>query len=179
MALERYGAAMTTRGGGSFEEYLDRYGAALQRYAFVLTGDAADAEDLVQTALTKAYRRWRRIDRMTSPHAYVRRILTNCFVDQRRRRPVIYAVDALVDVADPAADHVGQAADLDAIVRGLECLTAQQRAVLVLRYLLDLSDDDIAAELGCSAATVRSHASRGLHRLRSMLSYPDLEINHG
>lgn len=171
---------MRTRGEASgFEDYLDRHGAALQRYAFVLTGNAADGEDLVQTALAKAYRQWRRIDRMSSPHAYVRRILTNCFVDQRRRRRAVYSGDALIDVADPAADFAGQTADLDAIVRGLDCLTAQQRAVLVLRYLLDLSDEDIAAELGCSASSVRSHASRGLQRLRSLLSYPDLEINHG
>lgn len=170
---------MTTDGDPSgFEDYLDRHGAALQRYAFVLTGDAADAEDLVQTALTKAYRHWRRIDRMASPHAYVRRILTHSFVDQRRRTRSLYAGEQLVDVADPAADYAGQAADLDAVVRGLDCLTAQQRAVLVLRYLLDLSDEDIADELGCSASTVRSHASRGLHRLRSLLKYPDLEINH-
>lgn len=171
---------MRTRGEASgFEDYLDRHGAALQRYAFVLTGNAADGEDLVQTALAKAYRQWRRIDRMSSPHAYVRRILTNCFVDQRRRRPAVYSGDALIDVADPAADFAGQTADLDAIIRSLDCLTAQQRAVLVLRYLLDLSDEDIAAELGCSASSVRSHASRGLQRLRSLLSYPDLEINHG
>ncbi|MBO0812066.1 MAG: SigE family RNA polymerase sigma factor [Microlunatus sp.] len=168
---------MTAQGQG-FEDYLDRHGAALQRYAFVLTGDAADAEDLVQTALTKAYRRWRRIAVMASPHAYVRRILTHCFIDQRRRGPVVYASDSLTDVLDPAADHAGRWADLDAIIRALDELTRQQRAVLVLRYLLDVSDDDIAAELGCSAATVRSHASRGLHRLRSLLCYPDLEIHH-
>lgn len=162
--------------GQAFEDYLDRNGAALRRYAYVLTGDAGDTEDLVQTALTKAFRRWRRIGRMASPHAYVRQILTHCFIDERRRRFVAYPTDVLVDVLDPSADHADQSADLDAIRRGLDQLTAHQRAVLVLRYLLDLSDADIAEELGCSASTVRSHASRGLERLRGLLSYPDLEI---
>ena len=160
-----------------FEGYLAEHGAALQRYAFVLTGDAADAEDLVQTALTKAYRRWRRIGRMMSPHAYVRRIVTNCFLDQRRRPSALRSVGELSDLADPT-DYTQQTADLDAIVRGLDRLTVHQRAVLILRYLLDLSDQDIADELGCTTATVRSHASRGLQQLRSLLSYPDLEIEH-
>ena len=170
---------MTAQATGlSFEDYVTKHGAALQRYAFVLTGQGADAEDLVQTALVKAYRRWRRIGTMTAPHAYVRRIVTHCFMDQRRHRNTVRSADELVDIADPAADHADQLADLEGIVRGLDHVTPTQRAVLVLRYLLDLSDEDIAAELGCSTASVRSHASRGLNRLRSLLHYPDLEISH-
>jgi len=141
------------------------------------TGSAVDAEDLVQTALTRAYRRWGRIGRMAAPHAYVRKIVTHCFVDQRRRSWSKHPAGELVDVAD-SADNLGQVEELDAIVRGLDRLTRQQRAVLVLRYLLDLPDDDIAGELGCTASTVRSHASRGLDRLRDLMSYPDLEIRH-
>lgn len=168
---------MTTRADAlRFEEYLDRHGAALQRYAYVLTGSAVDAEDLVQTALTRAYRRWRRISRMAAPHAYVRTIVTHCFVDQRRSRSAT-PVAELTDLADPA-DEPDRIDALDAITRGLAELTRQQRAVLVLRYLLDLADDDIAYELGCSTSTVRSHASRGLERLRSLMSHPDLEIRH-
>lgn len=166
---------MTRTDGLEFEDYVSQHGAALQRYAYVLTGEGADADDLVQTALTKAYRRWQRIGRMTSPHAYVRRILTHCFMDQRRH-PAHSA--ELIDVIDQAADFTVRTADLDGIIRVLDRLTSQQRAVLVLRYLLDESDEDIAAELGCSTSTVRSHASRGLDRLRGLLHYPDLEISH-
>lgn len=162
----------------SFEDYVTKHGNDLQRYAFVLSGQRADAEDLVQIALVKAYHRWRRIGTLAAPHAYVRRILTHCFVDLRRHHNAVRSTDELVDIADPAADPADQLADLEGIVRGLDHVTAQQRAVLVLRYLLDLSDDDIATELGCSTATVRSHASRGLHQLRTLLHYPDLEISH-
>jgi RNA polymerase sigma-70 factor (sigma-E family) len=161
-----------------FDDYLAAHGAALQRYAFVLTGNAADAEDLVQTALVRAYRRWRRIGKMAAPHAYVRRIVTGCFIDQRRRRnSTEQPMDAVPDAADPT-DHTERVADLDAIIRALDHLTAQQRAVLTLRHLLGLPDGEIARDLGCSVSTVRSHASRGLHRLRELLSYPDLEIDH-
>lgn len=161
-----------------FEEYLATHGAALQRYAYVLTADATAAEDLVQTALVQAYRRWRRIRAMAAPHAYVRRIVTHSYVDQRRRRAASERPMAeLPDAPDPA-DHAARSADLDAIVRALDCLTGQQRAVVVLRHYLDMPDDEIAAELGCSESTVRSHASRAIHRLRAQLSYPDLEVHH-
>jgi len=161
-----------------FDDYLATHGAALQRYAFVLTGNATDAEDLVQAALVQAYRHWRRIGKMAAPHAYVRRIVTGCFVSQRRRRAwTERPMGTVPDVADPV-DHTERVADLDAIVRALDHLTAQQRAVLVLRHLLGLPDGEIARELGCSVPTVRSHASRGLHRLRELLHYPDLEIDH-
>ena len=161
-----------------FEDYLAAHGTALQRYAFVLTGNAADAEDLVQTALIRAYRRWRRIGRMQTPHAYVRRIVTTSFIDQRRRRSSAERpTDLLPAVPDPS-DPAERPADLDAIVRAMDLLPAQQRAVLTLRHLLGLPDGEIAAELGCSVSTVRSHASRGLHRLRDLLSYPDLEVDH-
>jgi len=120
----------------------------------LLTGNAADAEDLLQTALTKAYRRWRHISSMESPHAYLRRIITHCFVDQRRHHSAhATAGIEFLDMADPG-DYTGQTDDLDAIARGLDRLTLRQRAVLVLRYLLDLTDEDIADELGCSSATV-------------------------
>lgn len=163
----------------AFDDYLAADGAALQRYAYVLTGNADDAQDLVQAALIKAYRRWRRIGRMASPHGYVRRILTHCFVDERRRRSATERpTDELPEHAEQS-DHAERTADVDAVIRALSVLTPQQRAVLALRHLVDLPDDEIADVLGCSAATVRSHASRGLQRLRTSLSYPDMEIDHG
>ena len=160
-----------------FEDYLGRYGGALLRYAYVLTGAQADAEDLVQTALVRAYPRWRRISRMAAPHAYVRRIVTRCFIDWgrrpgRRERPTA-DIPERVDPCDVAS----QVAELDAIIRALRCLSPRQRAVLSLRHLLGLPDEVIARELGCSASTVRSHASRGLRRLQDTLSQPDLEVH--
>src|SRR5919199_712915 len=69
-----------------FDEYVAARGPALERYAFVLTGDVQRSQDLVQTALLKAYRRWRRVERAGHPDAYVRRIVTTSYLDWRRRR---------------------------------------------------------------------------------------------
>jgi RNA polymerase sigma-70 factor (sigma-E family) len=173
------GASSSGAGAVGFEEYLATHGPALQRYAFVLTGNEFDAEDLVQSALIKAYRQWRRISRIEAPHAYVRRIVTRCFIDARRRRSAA-AEQPSADVPDSAdpVDRVERTVTIDALIRALAVLTPQQRAVLTLRYLLDMPDGGIATELGCSAATVRTHASRGLHQLRVRFRYPDMEVDH-
>lgn len=78
---------MTTGSGAlEFDRYVASHGVGLERYAYALTGDAHAAEDLIQIALMKAYRRWRRIARMEFPDAYVRGIVTTTLLDQRRRR---------------------------------------------------------------------------------------------
>ncbi len=157
-----------------FEEYVATRGRALERYAFVLAGDAHLAQDLTQTALVKAYRRWSWVVRADHPDQYVRRILTTSFIDHTRRRS---STERPVDVApdgpggpDPAHLTVVR----DQVRRGLTSLTAQQRAVLVLRIFEGYDDDAIADVLRCSPATVRSHASRGLDRLRTFLSDDEL-----
>lgn len=168
--------------GPDFEDYVRDHGRALEKYAYVLTGHSAEAQDLVQTALTKAYRRWRRVAAVEHPDAYVRRILTNCYLDQRRRRSSSERpTDRLSDsAAGPAfgrpkafADPADQVVSRDAIVRALQALSPHQRAVLVLRHFLDLDDEAIATEMGCGRATVRSHASRGLDRMRDELGRQD------
>src|SRR5512142_713209 len=115
-----------------FEEYVAARGRALERYAFVLTGDRQRAQDLVQTALVKAYRRWRRVSRTDHPDAYVRRILTTSYLDWRRRRSSSEEpVDVLPETAagvDPADLVVAR----DEMLRALAVLTPHQRTVLVL-----------------------------------------------
>jgi RNA polymerase sigma-70 factor (sigma-E family) len=152
-----------------FDEYVAARGPALERYAFVLTGDAQRSQDLVQTALVKAYRRWRWVVRAGHPDAYVRRIVTTSYLDWRRRRssderPVESVPDAAG--ADDPADRVVQR---DEVRRALATLSPQQRAVLVLRHYEGYDDAAIAAVLGCGEGTVRSHASRGAQRLRAAL----------
>jgi RNA polymerase sigma-70 factor (sigma-E family) len=153
-----------------FEQYVASRGRALERYAYVLSGDAHLAQDLTQTALVKAYRRWSWVARADEPDRYVRRILTTSFIDWTRRRssrerPVAATPEGVSD-RDPATVVVVR----DSVRRALTTVTPQQRAVLVLRHFEGYDDRAIAEVLHCSEATVRSHASRGLDRLRDHLS---------
>jgi RNA polymerase sigma-70 factor (sigma-E family) len=156
-----------------FEEYVAARGRALERYAFVLTGDRQRSQDLVQTALFKAYRRWRRVARVEHPDAYVRRILTTSYLDWRRRRSSTEEVTG--DLPEPSAvgggggDPADQVVMRDEVLRALATLTPHQRAVLVLRHYEGYDDVAIGAVLGCSEKTVRSHATRGAQRLRAVL----------
>lgn len=151
-----------------FSEYVAARGPALERFAYVLTGDADLAQDLVQTALLKAYRRWRWVSRAEHPDAYVRRIVTTSYLDWRRRRSNAEApVDVVPDRAGP--DLAESVVDRDQLRRALGTLTPRQRAVLVLRHYEGLDDAAIAALLRCGEVSVRSHASRGAARLRESL----------
>lgn len=152
----------------TFEEFVVASGSRLLRLAYVLAaGDAARAEDLVQTALVDVFRHWRRVAAADSPEAYARRVLVNAFISAGRRRssserPVEVIPDGL-GAPDPA-DAVTDRAEVRAL---LDRLAPRARAVLVLRYYADLDDGAIAAELGMAASTVRATASRALATLRS------------
>lgn len=163
-----------------FEEFVTARGPALLRLALMLTGDAHLAEDLVQSALASAFRHWRRVESADSPQAYVRQILVREHLSWRRRRSSGEIVrdtgagpPARTNGEAAGADRVGQLASRDAAWALLARLPRKQRAVLALRYYEDLSDAQIAAALGCSAATVRSNASRALATLRTVV--PDLD----
>jgi RNA polymerase sigma-70 factor (sigma-E family) len=138
----------------------------LLRLAVMLTGSSYDAEDLVQTTFARAQRHGERIAAMTAPAAYLRTIMVNEHVSGRRRRRV-----RTVPLTEAAPVPAAEAVEVDPDVWAwLATLPRQQRAVLVLRYYQDLPDGEIAALVGCSPATVRSHASRGLARLRTLLT---------
>jgi RNA polymerase sigma-70 factor (sigma-E family) len=162
-----------------FDEYVAARGPALERYAFVLTGDVQRSQDLVQIALVKAYRRWRWVVRADHPDAYVRRIVTTSYLDWRRRRSSDERpVGTVPDVPAAGADPADRVAERDELRRALATLTAQQRAVLVLRHYEGYDDVAIAAVLGCSEGTVRTHASRGGQRLREALRHSRLTEEH-
>ena len=153
----------------AFEEFVRGRSRYLFQLALVLTGwDKAAAEDVLQVALERAYRRRRQLFRQGSAEPYVRRVVVNAAIDWRRRlrRSAEQPLDVAVDVA--VGDRTGQVADRDVLVRALAALGPRQRAVLVMRYWEDLPDAEIAATLNCSAGTVRSQASRGLARLREL-----------
>jgi RNA polymerase sigma-70 factor (sigma-E family) len=161
-----------------FEEFLAARLSALLRYASALTGDRHRAEDIVQTVLARAERRWRRISRMDAPEAYLKRMITNEFLSWRRLRssqetPV---PDQTIHAASvPVSDHAQRHADRDEVWAGITGLPPKQRVALALRYYEDLSYGEIASILGCSEATVRSHVSRALATLRVDLSEPVTE----
>ncbi len=158
----------TDRGGEAFAEFVAGSLPALLRFGHVLTGSPQEAEDLVQEALAKSLRRWRWI-RADNPMAYTRRVMINTHLTRWRRWG---SRVRLGDVPEAAADDAGlrRGEDWDALRRGLALVPPRQRAVLVLRYLEDLPDPAIAALLGCSPGTVRSHAARGLATLRPLLA---------
>ncbi|HEX4090904.1 MAG TPA: SigE family RNA polymerase sigma factor [Trebonia sp.] len=158
----------------SFASFVRRRGDHHLRVAMLLTGSAAEAEDLVQASLIRLYRAWPRLDiASSSADAYLRKIIVNTRRSWWRARWRQEAPMASVpDRADPA-EGGGDPADrqaLGSLVRSaLARLPRQQRAVLVLRYLEDLPEAEVAALLGCSVGSVKTHAHRGLRALRGSL----------
>ncbi|HEX8003472.1 MAG TPA: SigE family RNA polymerase sigma factor [Mycobacteriales bacterium] len=144
----------------------DRYAAtrwpALVRAAWFLTGDHDRAEDVAQAALMKTWRHWGRVRAADEPDRYVNRVLVNEFLRTRRRLVPRLVAEREAFVEGPEASVVTR----DALTRALQAVPRGQRAVLVLRYWLDLSEHDTAAALGCSVGNVKSQAARGLARLR-------------
>jgi RNA polymerase sigma-70 factor (sigma-E family) len=153
----------------------DRFVAAstdtLLRTAYLIVGDLGEAEDLVQETLFAVAKRWPRVRRMEHPVAYARRILVNRAVSgagQRTRRRRELTAEAPADRPLPTSDS--SALDgRDELMSALAALPPRQRAVLVLRYFLDLPEAEVAAALKCSLGTVKSTASRGLARLEQAL----------
>jgi len=149
-----------------FAEFVAERSRALLRIAWLLTGDSGKAEDLLQTVLARAWPRWRRIASGGNPEAYVRRALVTTYVSWWRRRWRLEVPGELPETGDPT-DVAGATANRDAVRRALAGLSRQQRAVVVLRYVEDLSVAETAQLLGCSAGTVKVQAGRALAALRT------------
>jgi RNA polymerase sigma-70 factor (sigma-E family) len=146
-----------------FEEFVAARSTALWRSAYLLTGDRQRAEDLLQTALVKAWRRWSSIDR---PEAYVRAALATTYTDWWRRR---WTGEVPTDELPESA--VGSSASGVEVRRdvlaALATLPRGQRAVVVLRFFDDLTEQQAADALGVSVGTVKSQTSRALSALRA------------
>ena len=157
-----------------FTAYVRTKGPTLLRTARSLTPNPADAEDLLQTALTKTYLAWDRIDDHRAVDGYVRRTLVNTRTSQwRKRRVDEFATDELPEpAAAPAPDPIEQQAQRDALLRAIARLPPRQRAMVVLRYYEDMSEVQTAEVLGVSVGTVKSAVSRALGKLRDD---PELE----
>jgi RNA polymerase sigma-70 factor (sigma-E family) len=159
-----------------FEDFVAASSGRLFTLALLVCGHhRAEAEDLLQGVLERAYRRWGRICRGGDPERYVKAMLVNASVDRwrrlRRRPEVPPGPGAAAGPSVP--DQAAAVADRDELVRALAKLPPRQRAVIVLRYLEDLSEAQTSAVLGCSQGTVKSQASRALARLRELTAGPD------
>lgn len=164
-----------------FDEFVVAHSPGLVRSASLLTGDVGQAEDLVQTALTKAWQRWDRIEPGPAGVAYVRRIVVSTFLSWRRRRWYgEIPSDRVPDSAAPGDSSSGVDTRL-AVLAALRSLPARQRAVLVLRFFDDLSEQETAEVLGCSVGTVKSQASKAKAALRTSSTLSSLfleEVGH-
>ena len=154
-----------------FETWVAARGTALQRFAYLVTGSASEAPDLVQEALISAYPRWESLAREDTAEAYVRRSIVNGSISRwRKTRRLVQVSDfdpvATQSVDDPADAH----ADAEHAWQLCRGLPPNQRAAVVLRFYEDLSFAQIALVLGCSESTARSHVHRAVTALRARLT---------
>jgi RNA polymerase sigma-70 factor (sigma-E family) len=141
----------------------------LRRTAYLLCGDWHTAEDLAQITLTKVLISWRRIRRSDAVDAYARKTLLNAYLaDSSRKRHTEVLTDGL---PERPVDLPGPELRLD-VMEALATLPPKARAVVILRYWEDLSVEQAAAVLGCSAGNVKSQSARALDRLRPLLEEP-------
>lgn len=154
-----------------FEAFVAASSDRLLRTAYLLTGDAGHAEDVVQSALLRTARRWRSARR--SPEAYARTTVANLVKDRWRslgRRPSEAPLEHDVPLAPHDGGSYDSRLDRDLLMRAARGLPLGQRAVLVLRYFDDLSVEETARTLGITTGTVKSQTSRALARLRTALT---------
>jgi RNA polymerase sigma-70 factor (sigma-E family) len=157
---------------GDDREFLDFFADefwSLRRLGFLLTGDWGEAEELAQEAMVRTFAAWSRVRRYQQRAAYARKVLLNRH-RSLLRRAVVEARHALVSRPQAETHHEPDFSGDDLLLwQALRRLPARQRAALVLRYYLDLSEAEVARQLGVPAGTVKSLVHRGLVRLRDRL----------
>ncbi|MEU4241627.1 SigE family RNA polymerase sigma factor [Actinoplanes sp. NPDC026619] len=152
-----------------FDSFYRDTSRRLLRYAYGLTGDPGEAQDLVQEAYARAWQRWRRLVDYDEPEAWLRLVVNRLATDRWRRLGVrrLRGLDAPAPVEPPSEDVV-------LLVTAMKTLPAAHRRALALHYLLDRSVAEIAAETGASIGTVKSWLSRGRAGLAAALNIPAL-----
>ena len=156
---------MAGRYDQEFADFAAGAAPRLLRTAWLICGDATQAEDLVQSAMLKAYLRWGRL-RTRQPLAYARRCILNDHIDDHRRRRRETTVSALPET--PHRDRDPE--DTDHVVRLLSMLPPRERQVVVLRHYVGLPEAEVADLVNVSLGTVKSSSSRGLAKLREALA---------
>jgi RNA polymerase sigma-70 factor (sigma-E family) len=159
-----------------FEQFVEQHSRELGRLAYLMVGDRDAADDLTGDALLAAWRQWDTVRTSDHPIAYVRRVVVNLAATRvrrlvrERRRLILFQADALE--VRPGPDS---AAVVD-IRSALLQLPAGRRACVVLRYALDLPEQEVAALLGVSVGTVKSQTAKGAEQLRKVLRTSDNTI---
>ncbi|RYB94112.1 SigE family RNA polymerase sigma factor [Nocardioides oleivorans] len=156
----------------SFVEFVASRQATLRRIAYAVCRDDARAEDVLQEAFVKLYLAWARVEGTGREEAYVRRIIVNADLDQRRRPWHRRRSSVPLELVDGPERSGASTEDRIELLAELRRLPQMQRRTVVLRYWLGFSVEDTAAELGISEGTVKSHSSRGLAALRARVGLP-------
>lgn len=151
----------------AFSDFMAARWNALFRAAYLITGDAHEAEDLLQSALAKTFVAWKRVRAKEHADAYVRRVMINTAASRWRKRAREMLVDETPDLGH---DGVLDSATTQVVLWQRICeLPPRMRATLVLRYYEDLTEAETARELGCSVGAVKSQTHHALKRLRTSL----------
>ncbi len=156
-----------------FAELVHACWAGLYRTAYLMLGDAAEAEDLVQTALAKTYANWRKVRSVEAAPGYARTTMVNTAASWFRKKG--WRNERPTEVL-PELAHEADLSDRPALLDALATLPPRQRAVIVLRYYEDLSVAQVATALGITDGTVKSQTSDALARLRTLLGDAVLPI---
>lgn len=149
-----------------FTEFVQASWPALYRTAYLLLGDRAEAEDLVQTALAKTYASWSKVRDLGAAPGYARTTLVNTAASWFRRKS--WRNERPTETL-PEGSHTSDPTDRPAVLDALALLPTRQRAVIVLRYYEDLTVAQTAEALGVTDGTVKSQTSDALDRLRLLL----------
>ncbi len=161
------------RDGESFDEFYRGTSRRLLHYAYALTGDLSEAQDLVQEVYVRAWQRWRRISAYDSAESWLRLVLARLATDRWRR---LASFRSAMTRSGPERFVDGPGDDTVVLVRALRRLPESQRRAIALHYLYDLSVDDIAMETSVATGTVKSWLSRGRAALAEVLSTEASEV---
>jgi RNA polymerase sigma-70 factor (sigma-E family) len=183
VVLQRSEVAPVVEAADDFAEWVAARGPGLLRLAYVLTGNAYDAEEIVQDALARALPRWSRIASVEDPDAYVRRMVINARTSwwrrfRRRETPVAVPLDSVAGDSGAGDGDVGDGPGIDVVERerlwrACQRLPEVQRTAVVLRYYEQWEYAEIAAATGVREGSVRSRVSRGIGTLRADLGEPE------
>lgn len=161
---------MTGKHDDEFAAFATAATPGLLRTAWLICGNASQAEDLVQSAMVKVYVRWGKL-RHSQPQAFARKCMLNAHIDNHRRGKRETTVSELPE----QHHHDREPEDTDSVVRLLATLPTRERQVVVMRHYAGLSEAEVSNLLNISIGTVKSSGSRGLARLREALAAQDLK----